>query len=92
MAEETVRLTQLSHGGGCGCKIAPGLPGAHRLPRMAQETWRGVDDADLGQRVADFCRRADQAGLDEVLDSRLHQRRGAAIGRAFGGQMDGLQA
>ena len=25
MAEETVRLTQLSHGGGCGCKIAPAV-------------------------------------------------------------------
>ncbi len=25
MAEETIRLTQLSHGGGCGCKIAPAV-------------------------------------------------------------------
>ena len=25
MAEETKRLTQLSHGGGCGCKIAPAV-------------------------------------------------------------------
>ncbi len=25
MTEETVRLTQLSHGGGCGCKIAPAV-------------------------------------------------------------------
>mgnify|MGYP000851806744 FL=1 len=25
MDEETVRLTQLSHGGGCGCKIAPAV-------------------------------------------------------------------
>ncbi|MCL2310507.1 MAG: selenide, water dikinase SelD [Proteobacteria bacterium] len=25
MAAETVRLTQLSHGGGCGCKIAPAV-------------------------------------------------------------------
>ncbi|MDR2710130.1 MAG: selenide, water dikinase SelD [Burkholderiales bacterium] len=25
MAAETVRLTQFSHGGGCGCKIAPGV-------------------------------------------------------------------
>jgi len=25
VAEETIRLTQLSHGGGCGCKIAPAV-------------------------------------------------------------------
>ena len=25
MAIEPIRLTQLSHGGGCGCKIAPGV-------------------------------------------------------------------
>ena len=25
MPEQTVRLTQLSHGGGCGCKIAPAV-------------------------------------------------------------------
>lgn len=25
MAEQTIKLTQFSHGGGCGCKIAPGL-------------------------------------------------------------------
>ena len=25
MAEQGIRLTQLSHGGGCGCKIAPGV-------------------------------------------------------------------
>ncbi|HXE38798.1 MAG TPA: selenide, water dikinase SelD [Azonexus sp.] len=25
MAEENIRLTQLSHGGGCGCKIAPAV-------------------------------------------------------------------
>ncbi|WP_412479413.1 selenide, water dikinase SelD [Azonexus sp. IMCC34839] len=25
MSEEKLRLTQLSHGGGCGCKIAPGV-------------------------------------------------------------------
>ena len=24
-AQETIRLTQFSHGGGCGCKIAPKL-------------------------------------------------------------------
>lgn len=25
MADQTIKLTQFSHGGGCGCKIAPGL-------------------------------------------------------------------
>ena len=37
MTTTTPRLTSLSHGGGCGCKIAPGLlseilKGGNRLP------------------------------------------------------------
>ena len=44
------RLTSLSHGGGCGCKIAPGvlseiLKGAHQMP-MPPELLVGIETAD----------------------------------------------
>ena len=44
------RLTSLSHGGGCGCKIAPGvlsdiLKGTHGLP-MPPELLVGIETAD----------------------------------------------
>ncbi len=44
------RLTSLSHGGGCGCKIAPGvlsdiLKGAHGLP-VPPELLVGIETAD----------------------------------------------
>ena len=44
------RLTSLSHGGGCGCKIAPGvlsdiLRGTHALP-MPPELLVGIETAD----------------------------------------------
>ena len=33
---DNIRLTQLSHGGGCGCKIAPAVLAEmlHSLPQM----------------------------------------------------------
>ena len=45
-----VRLTSLSHGGGCGCKIAPGvlseiLKGTNRLP-LPPELLVGIETAD----------------------------------------------
>jgi selenide,water dikinase len=45
-----VRLTSLSHGGGCGCKIAPGvlseiLKGTARMP-MPKELLVGIETAD----------------------------------------------
>ncbi|HSN64808.1 MAG TPA: selenide, water dikinase SelD, partial [Azonexus sp.] len=50
MAENTPRLTSLSHGGGCGCKIAPGLlteilKGGNRLP-MPPELLVGIETSD----------------------------------------------
>src|SRR3989338_5761839 len=44
------RLTSLSHGGGCGCKIAPGvlseiLQGAHKMP-VPPELLVGIETAD----------------------------------------------
>ena len=44
------RLTSLSHGGGCGCKIAPGvlseiLKGAHQMP-VPPELLVGIETAD----------------------------------------------
>ncbi|MEO7151589.1 MAG: selenide, water dikinase SelD, partial [Burkholderiaceae bacterium] len=44
------RLTSLSHGGGCGCKIAPGvlseiLKGTARMP-MPPELLVGIETAD----------------------------------------------
>src|ERR1700750_2231468 len=44
------RLTSLSHGGGCGCKIAPGvlseiLKGAAKMP-MPKELLVGIETAD----------------------------------------------
>src|SRR3569832_179602 len=44
------RLTSLSHGGGCGCKIAPGvlseiLKGTARMP-LPKELLVGIETAD----------------------------------------------
>jgi len=39
--EQTVRLTQLSHGGGCGCKIAPAVL-QKILAGTAPDTLEGV--------------------------------------------------
>ena len=49
-ARNPVRLTQLSHGGGCGCKIAPGvlselLRGMRGLP-VPPELMVGIDTSD----------------------------------------------
>ena len=48
--KNTPRLTSLSHGGGCGCKIAPGLlteilKGGNRLP-MPPELLVGIETSD----------------------------------------------
>jgi len=48
--ESPVRLTSLSHGGGCGCKIAPGvlseiLKGTAKMP-MPPELLVGIETAD----------------------------------------------
>lgn len=40
--KENIRLTQLSHGGGCGCKIAPGV-----LREMLAKMTPGIVPADL---------------------------------------------
>ena len=50
MTTNTPRLTSLSHGGGCGCKIAPGLlteilKGGSRLP-LPSELLVGIETAD----------------------------------------------
>jgi selenide,water dikinase len=47
---QPIRLTQLSHGGGCGCKIAPGvlseiLKGTAAMP-MPKELLVGIETAD----------------------------------------------
>ena len=49
-AAESPRLTSLSHGGGCGCKIAPGvlseiLKNSNRMP-MPPELLVGIETAD----------------------------------------------
>jgi len=52
MKTDTPRLTSLSHGGGCGCKIAPGLlseilKGGNRLPLpLPPELLVGIETAD----------------------------------------------
>jgi len=52
MTTNTPRLTSLSHGGGCGCKIAPGLlseilKGGNRLPLpLPPELLVGIETAD----------------------------------------------
>lgn len=52
MTTTTPRLTSLSHGGGCGCKIAPGLlseilKGGNRLPLpLPPELLVGIETAD----------------------------------------------
>jgi selenide,water dikinase len=50
MTTNTPRLTSLSHGGGCGCKIAPGLlteilKGGNRLP-IPPELLVGIETSD----------------------------------------------
>ncbi len=50
MTANTPRLTSLSHGGGCGCKIAPGLlaeilKGGNRLP-LPPELLVGIETSD----------------------------------------------
>ena len=50
LAESTIRLTSFSHGGGCGCKIAPGvlaeiLKGSHGFP-VPKELMVGIETAD----------------------------------------------
>jgi len=50
MTQNTPRLTSLSHGGGCGCKIAPGLlteilKGGNRLP-VPPELLVGIETSD----------------------------------------------
>jgi len=50
MSSASPRLTSLSHGGGCGCKIAPGiladiLKGSNRLP-VPPELLVGIETAD----------------------------------------------
>ena len=45
------RLTSLSHGGGCGCKIAPGVlsrdPAGHgRRCRSPRSCWSGIETSD----------------------------------------------
>jgi selenide, water dikinase len=50
MTASTPRLTSLSHGGGCGCKIAPGilaeiLKGTNRLP-IPPELLVGIETSD----------------------------------------------
>ena len=42
MASETIRLTQFSHGAGCGCKIAPAV-----LEQILQSTLPGSSDQRL---------------------------------------------
>ncbi|MDB5765544.1 MAG: selD [Collimonas fungivorans] len=49
-AESTIRLTSFSHGGGCGCKIAPGvlaeiLKGSNGFP-VPKELMVGIETAD----------------------------------------------
>ena len=50
LANNAPRLTSLAHGGGCGCKIAPGvlrdiLSGMQGLP-LPPELLVGIDTAD----------------------------------------------
>ncbi|MBL8431971.1 MAG: selenide, water dikinase SelD, partial [Dechloromonas sp.] len=50
MTTNIPRLTSLSHGGGCGCKIAPGLlteilKGGSRLP-LPPELLVGIETSD----------------------------------------------
>ncbi len=42
MASETIRLTQFSHGAGCGCKIAPAV-----LEQILQTTQTAITDSNL---------------------------------------------
>ena len=42
MEKEPIRLTQFSHGAGCGCKIAPGV-----LDRILGELGTQADDPNL---------------------------------------------
>lgn len=50
MPEQTIKLTQLSHGGGCGCKIAPGV-----LQKILAGTTPGIIPPQLlvGTETAD---------------------------------------
>lgn len=50
MPEQTIKLTQLSHGGGCGCKIAPGI-----LQKILAGTTPGIIPPQLlvGTETAD---------------------------------------
>ena len=48
--DHAIKLTSFSHGGGCGCKIAPGvlseiLKGASKLP-VPKELMVGIETAD----------------------------------------------
>ena len=50
MTEPTIKLTSFSHGGGCGCKIAPGvlsaiLKNSHGFP-VPKELMVGIETAD----------------------------------------------
>ena len=61
-----------------------------RLGRTQQPA-SPVDDADLGQRVAESGGIADQSGIPEVGDAGQHQRRRALVARRLWRQVDRLE-
>ena len=56
-----IRLTQLSHGGGCGCKVAPAL---------LREILQGVDHALLPKALLVGIETSDDAAVYQVSDSQ----------------------
>ncbi len=62
MNDQSIRLTSLAHGGGCGCKLAPSVlqqllgsePAAHSFPQLLVGTETG-DDAAVWQLDDDTC-------------------------------------
>ena len=75
MKSEGIRLTQYSHGAGCGCKIAPDV-----LSRILAETDGGASNATFPLLLVGHQSRDDAAAV--ALDSMDPSDLGAVLGEA----------
>src|SRR5690606_32414831 len=78
--------------GGAQCNVwkVPAKGGETRLTGLeerlgcADETAGSVDEADRGERMADFGRIPNQIRGPEIIHARSHERRRAPVRRGFG--------
>ena len=71
-APEKIRLTEFSHGGGCGCKIAPAV----LSDILSASGMKGVLPKDLmvGTETSDDAAAARQPELPQLLYGRARRR------------------